>query len=1061
MQQGAYEEALKPLKKDFYGKDRNISAGVLLAKCYYQLRDYQEAADVMARISSNELTNPDDLRFVADVHIVNENYSDAYLEIIQLLSTDQSDAKTYLWLDKISNLLEWDSLPNGAVAEPVKGINSVYNDYAPYIAENGELWFVSDLAGIQTVFPASYDNRGLHLYYKTRVKGKDNTEVNKPSMLLKSRDYYFHDGPITEWKKENKYVLTLRDIDVVNGKIGLYFSNTSGKNESLIPFKYNESYNTGHASFSKDGTRMIFSSDRPGGYGQMDLWYCDWADGKWTEPVNFGPVVNTPFNEVFPTYKSGRVYFSSDRMDMGYGALDIYYTSESWGFNKIHNLRSPINGPHDDFAITFLNADEGYFSSNRKPGVGGDDIYAFMTPPIKIRVEESHFEFANASIPEDAKFEIFDSRDSLVATVTSVENNSFKVANLESGERYSMKSENTHIPKDAKLKLVSASGSDMAAYSQEANKTYGFEIIPPKDWVEAKKDSERSISIMHTVNGKIIADKGVQTEGIPVALKTSNGVVLSKSKTTSDGRFTMENVALGEKFTIETENMDDYHEIDIYGKSGAITQSIVPTGKNRFSYTRAAAPAMWMETTEVSIPNVFAIVPNLDQGTNEHIGIYDSEDIKLTEPEIDSDGFIKLGTMHTGKAYRLNLPDRNLHRDDKLVIIGGSGDTSQTVRPFDANNYFFEYLIYKDYGQAEADPETEPAIIALNPNNKIKSFRAQILNFDLPERTPFVLRSADGDFIDTLYSDSEGVIIMNHINEDLEYELELVYTTFVRNKEIEVYDTDNQRVYMGLSEERKIFRFHSLNVDSYSLAKLKNEDLSVLKLNFTGRINSRDAAPIEITVSDNKGLMLGSAYSIAKGEFSVKGIKPSSSYVISADTKDPNAMLIVKVPDNPDSLRVKRNKDGNFYVSLTDPTQKEIILVDENKTEISVKEGSRFSLPNVYYGFNSYYLKLESRKSVDKLIKLMKDNPELRVEIQSHTDSQGPANYNNLLSQRRADAVVKYITEAGIKESRLVAKGKGENDLTNKCKDGVPCTDEEHATNRRTEFIILGQGDKR
>ena len=464
MQQGAYAEAIKPLKKDFYGKDRNVAAGILLAKCYYQLRDYQEAADVMASISKTELSNPDDLRFAADVHIVNEHYSDAYLEIIELLSTDQSDAKTYLWLDKISDLLEWDSLPNGSTVETVKGINSVYNDYAPYVSENGELWFVSDVTGIQTVFPSSYDNRNLHLYYKTKPRAKDLTEVNKPGMLIKSRDYYFHDGPITEWKKENKYVLTLRDIDAINGKVGLYFSNTSGKKKDLVPFKYNENFNTGHATFTKDGNRMIFSSDRTGGYGQMDLWYSDWVNGDWSEPVNFGPVINTPFNEVFPAYKSGKLYYSSDRIDMGYGALDVYYTIESHGFNEIYNLRSPINGPHDDFSLTFYNANEGYFASNRKPGMGGDDIYAFKTVPLKIKVKESHFEFADATIPKDAKLDIYNSRDSLVASVSSIENSTFKVANLESGESYTLRCENANIPKDSKLKLVSASGIELAVY---------------------------------------------------------------------------------------------------------------------------------------------------------------------------------------------------------------------------------------------------------------------------------------------------------------------------------------------------------------------------------------------------------------------------------------------------------------------------------------------------------------------------------------------------------------------------------------------------------------------
>src|SRR5690554_5189926 len=1058
MQQGAYTEAIKPLKKDFYSKDRNIAAGILLAKCYYQLREYQEAADVMSQISRRELTNPEDLRVVADIHIANGNFTDAYLEIIQLLSEDQGDAKTYLWLDKISNLLEWDSLDNGTTVNTVKGINSIYNDYAPYIAKSGELWFVSDMMGIQSIFPTSYDNRNLHLYYKTKPKKNDITIVNTPGMLLRGRDYYYHDGPITEWKKENKLVFTLREIDAINGKIGLYFSDPSGKEESLIPFKYNENYNTGHATFNNDGTRMIFSSDREGGYGQMDLWYCDWVDGNWTEPVNLGPIINTPFNEVFPGYNSDHIFFSSDRSDIGYGALDIYYTSERRGFNKIYNLRAPINGPYDDFAITFLNNKEGYFSSNRKQGVGGDDIYAFTREIAKVKLDESHFEFANVDVPKDTKFEIYNSRDSLVATVTDIENNAFTVSNLESGERYSMKTENAHISKNATLNLHTASGKNLATYSQSANKSYEFELMSPMEWLETEKSTKKSNTLMHIVRGQIIADKGVAVDGVPVSLKTTDGVVLSKSKTTADGRFTIDNVAMDEKYTIETENVNGYHEIDIYGASGAITQSIVPTGKNRFSYIRAAAPAMWMETTEISVPDVIAIIPNLHLETKDHIVMYDDMDNELIEPRVDRDEFMSLGTLRTGKAYRLHLPDKNLKRDDRLVIISASGDTSQTVRPFDDKNYFFEYLIYKDYGQAE--PENELELTDVTFVNTFGSIKIEIKNFDLSENTAFVLQSINREYVDTLYCDKNGVIHINHLNTNMDYELELMHEHFSEDKKIEVFNSNNSLIYTGTSTEKSKFKLLFLDIEDHTLSELENEDLSVLKLNFTGRISSHEAVPKEITVSDNKGLMLGRAYATASGEFSITDIKPGLSYLVSTNIKDPDAMLIVKMPGSPDSLRLQRNKDGNFYVTLNDVTQKDITLVDANKNEVSVKEGSRFSLSNVYYGFNSYYLKLESRKSIDKLIKLLKDNPELRVEIQSHTDSRGPANYNNLLSQRRADAVVKYITDAGIKESQLVAIGKGENELANKCKDGVTCTDEEHAANRRTEFIILGKTDK-
>ncbi len=114
----------------------------------------------------------------------------------------------------------------------------------------------------------------------------------------------------------------------------------------------------------------------------------------------------------------------------------------------------------------------------------------------------------------------------------------------------------------------------------------------------------------------------------------------------------------------------------------------------------------------------------------------------------------------------------------------------------------------------------------------------------------------------------------------------------------------------------------------------------------------------------------------------------------------------------------------------------------------------------MYYEFNSYYLKLNSRNSLDKLVNLLKDNPELRIEIQSHTDSRGPTNYNNLLSQKRADGVADYLEKSGINSGRLVSSGKGENELSNRCKDGVSCTEEEHAKNRRTEFVILAKNAK-
>ena len=79
----------------------------------------------------------------------------------------------------------------------------------------------------------------------------------------------------------------------------------------------------------------------------------------------------------------------------------------------------------------------------------------------------------------------------------------------------------------------------------------------------------------------------------------------------------------------------------------------------------------------------------------------------------------------------------------------------------------------------------------------------------------------------------------------------------------------------------------------------------------------------------------------------------------------------------------------------------------------------------------------------------------MEIELRSHTDSRGTHSYNDLLSQKRSDSAVGYIVKSGISKDRITAKGYGENELVNKCADGVKCSEEEHRKNRRTEFKIL------
>lgn len=121
--------------------------------------------------------------------------------------------------------------------------------------------------------------------------------------------------------------------------------------------------------------------------------------------------------------------------------------------------------------------------------------------------------------------------------------------------------------------------------------------------------------------------------------------------------------------------------------------------------------------------------------------------------------------------------------------------------------------------------------------------------------------------------------------------------------------------------------------------------------------------------------------------------------------------------------------------------------------------GTKFQMPDVYYALNAYRLHPDAERDLDELSRLMQQFPDMRIELGSHTDANGPAAFNRRLSQQRADEARRYLIEsAGIASERVVAVGYGESLLRNGCRDGVRCGADLHRENRRTEVTILGEG---
>ena len=231
-------------------------------------------------------------------------------------------------------------------------------------------------------------------YHRTQYFSYD-TMVGSDSAPLKSIPRELQSGPIAF--SEDKSVMVATGINYNhNDRIkSLYeprgFFNTQiqysiidtrrgGWSKPMPLFEYQAGYSYAHPTFFNNSQSLLFCSDRPGGYGGMDLYVIHWdaSTRKWSEPKNLGPSVNTEGDEIYPLVVGNQVFFSSNGQE-GFGGYDIYcmrLDGQSVVPGTMYHYPYPTNTASNDFGV-FFEGHTAYFISDRRGTIGGDDIYIF------------------------------------------------------------------------------------------------------------------------------------------------------------------------------------------------------------------------------------------------------------------------------------------------------------------------------------------------------------------------------------------------------------------------------------------------------------------------------------------------------------------------------------------------------------------------------------------------------------------------------------------------------------------------------------------------------------
>lgn len=419
IRKGNFEEAAFILESATAKGIKDNTSLINLAYCYIKMHDYGKAEQTYVKITGEKRIDKSQyfyygevLRFMGKFNEAKEQYN-KYLELFP------GDFLTIAAIRSCDSLLIWKDQSTGAIVVNAKEFNTEKEELWPAITDDG-LFYISN-------------NMDL------LVKTGDTTEFMNPKITF---IYHVKDGQTSVFRpfadsitylsysrKDGKSAMVVKEIrntvdGLFMGKSVIKISDDDKVWKDFMPAEIPDGYISNHPCFAKNGTRIYFASDIPGGFGGSDLYYSDYSDGSWKKPVNLGEIINTPGNEMAPfvTEKEDILYFASDG-HAGYGNLDVFSAvAEGNGWSLPRNMRAPINSVGNDFGfVCGDNPYQGYFVSNRYGvSLGGNDIYTFGLPEPVV-IPDTVAPPVVETVPGDTSFVFFETARWVIDPVFSSE----------------------------------------------------------------------------------------------------------------------------------------------------------------------------------------------------------------------------------------------------------------------------------------------------------------------------------------------------------------------------------------------------------------------------------------------------------------------------------------------------------------------------------------------------------------------------------------------------------------------------------------------------------------
>ncbi len=381
----AYTIATQTFESVLKTDPNNAYAMARIGDCQMQLNRVDDAVAWYAKAVAQPGVEPDVYARYGKALMQKGDYATAQSWFEKWKTTDAANAQRYLEMCAYAT--------QTISMEPLyqvksEGINSPSADFSPSFFGNRLVYSSS-----RTDIPRKQSGKSSQDWSGSAYNQLFITQVNPETRTLQTPAYFqsdlsnqFNEGLVSfsgDGKRvafcRNNFIDGTRQLADKGINLSLYLAEMEGdswKNPKAYPYNGTD-YSTGYPSLSADGNTLYFASNRPGGQGGWDVYVSRYTNGQWSMPVNLGPPLNTPGNEISPFFDEKDLFFASD-WHRGYGGLDVFKgVLEGDHAVDVKHLGPGINSSRDDYGFVYHTSGKiGFVTSNRAGGRGAEDLYA-------------------------------------------------------------------------------------------------------------------------------------------------------------------------------------------------------------------------------------------------------------------------------------------------------------------------------------------------------------------------------------------------------------------------------------------------------------------------------------------------------------------------------------------------------------------------------------------------------------------------------------------------------------------------------------------------------------